>query len=198
MRVFRRLGEGMSPELEIGRFLVAKARQGQVANVPSLIGGLELRTGQGEPITVATLHRYVANEGTAWKYVREELRRFYERALTRQEPAPGLPSEPLLRVAEQDPPEIARELMGGFPGFPRSSSSRRSASWRAKRSSTSASIPCCSAASPPRADASTDTSTSPTFSTPARTSSSSTSRATPRGRCRSAAASAPRCGTWWR
>jgi maltose alpha-D-glucosyltransferase/alpha-amylase len=115
MRVFRRLGEGMSPDLEIGRFLAAKARQGQAAKVPGLIGGLELRTGPGEPITVATLQRYVPNEGTAWKYAREELRRFYERALTRQgESAPDLPSEPLLRRADQEPPEIARELMGGF------------------------------------------------------------------------------------
>ena len=120
MRVFRRLGEGMSPELEIGRFLAARAAQGMQAPVAALLGGLELRTGQGEAVTLATVHKYVVNEGTAWKYAREELRRFYERALTRQGEAPReTVREPLLQRAALEPPPLARELMGSFPAAAR-------------------------------------------------------------------------------
>ena len=38
---------------------------------------------RAEPITLAVLQRYVPNEGTAWVQAREELRRFFERVLTR-------------------------------------------------------------------------------------------------------------------
>jgi maltose alpha-D-glucosyltransferase/alpha-amylase len=115
LRIFRRLGEGMSPELEIGRFLAARAAQGHVAPVAPLLGALELRGSYGEPITVATATRFVPNEGTAWRYAREELKRFYERGLTRRgEAPPALPLEPLIQRAGLKPPALAEEMMGGF------------------------------------------------------------------------------------
>ncbi|GAC1598702.1 MAG: maltose alpha-D-glucosyltransferase [Myxococcales bacterium] len=115
LRVFRRLGEGMGPELEIGRFLAARAAQGHPAPVAPLVGALELRSGYGEPITLATATRFVRNEGTAWRYARGELKRFYERALTRRgEAPPALPIEPLIQRTEMTPPPLAHEMMGGF------------------------------------------------------------------------------------
>ena len=38
---------------------------------------------RAEPSTLAVLQAYVPNEGTAWEHAREELRRFFERVLTR-------------------------------------------------------------------------------------------------------------------
>jgi maltose alpha-D-glucosyltransferase/alpha-amylase len=115
MRAFRRVNEGMSPELEVGRFLAARAAQGQLAPVAALLGWLELRTGLSEPVTLATVQRYIPNEGTAWKYARNELKRFYERVLTRRDvPPPEVPREALMRTLEEAPPELAQELMGGF------------------------------------------------------------------------------------
>src|SRR6202022_3889280 len=71
LKFFRRLGEGLEPDLEICRALTERAPD---APVPPLWGALELRPRRGEPITVATLHGYVPNQGTAWQFFREELR----------------------------------------------------------------------------------------------------------------------------
>src|SRR6266852_299748 len=78
LKLYRRLGEGVSPELELNRCLSQRAPE---ALVPPLLGAVEYRPGRSEPITLATLHGWVRNEGTAWEWARDELRRFYERAL---------------------------------------------------------------------------------------------------------------------
>ena len=88
--MFRRFEEGVSPELEV-ESLPERARAG--ACRPQVVGAIELRRGRGEPSTLAVLQAYVANEGTGWDHAREELRRFFERVLTRhrEAPPPGPP-----------------------------------------------------------------------------------------------------------
>ena len=69
--------------------------------------------GKGEPVTLATLHGFVISEGTAWQFMREEMRRYYEHALaSRQEvrPPPRPPQARLLELAAMEPPPVAREL----------------------------------------------------------------------------------------
>ncbi|MFL5398091.1 MAG: maltokinase N-terminal cap-like domain-containing protein [Myxococcales bacterium] len=109
LKVYRRLGEGVSPELELGRYLAERAPQ---APVPPLLGSIEYRTGRGEPVTLATLHGFVPSEGTGWNFAREELRRFYQNALaSRQEVRPPpRPVARLLDLAAMEPPPVAREL----------------------------------------------------------------------------------------
>src|SRR5947209_14706260 len=76
LKFYRRLGEGMNPELEIGRALTERAPN---APITPLWGAIELRPRRGEPITIATLHGWVQNQGTAWHFFREELRRYFQR-----------------------------------------------------------------------------------------------------------------------
>src|SRR5438132_2501303 len=78
LKFYRRLGEGMNPELEIGRALTERAPN---APITPLWGAIELRPRRGEPITIATLHGWVQNQGTAWHFFREELRRYFQRTL---------------------------------------------------------------------------------------------------------------------
>ncbi len=111
LKFYRRLGEGMSPELEIGRFLTDHAPS---APVPPLWGALELLPRRGEPVTLATLHGFVQNQGTAWVFFREELRRFYERALATSpdvKPPPRPPGS-ILDLAQGEFPAAAREMLG--------------------------------------------------------------------------------------
>ncbi len=111
LKFYRNLGEGMSPELEIGRALTERAPE---APVPPVWGALELRPRRGEPITVASLHGYVVNQGTAWQFFREELRRFFERALTATgdlKPPPR-PTGSMLDLASAEVPPAAREMLG--------------------------------------------------------------------------------------
>ena len=111
LKVYRRLGEGLDPELEICRTLTERAPE---APVPPLWGALELRPRRGEPITVATLHGYLPNQGTAWHFFREELRRYFDRALAA---SPGLkpPARPpgsMVELAMTEAPPAAREMLG--------------------------------------------------------------------------------------
>ncbi len=113
LKVFRRIEAGISPDLEIGRFLAARAP----GLTPKVLGALEYRAGRGEPGTVAILQSYVPNEGTAWVHARRELGRYYERVLTRQqgeEPPPPLPDPSIVALSSIEPPPVMRELLGFY------------------------------------------------------------------------------------
>ncbi len=96
VKLFRRLENGESPDLEIGRFMAERI---SFANSPPLIGSIDYRTAQSGPHTVAVLHGYVANQGDAWEYSHSELSRYFERAATRE-----------VFVAEPNP--VLSEMMG--------------------------------------------------------------------------------------
>jgi maltose alpha-D-glucosyltransferase / alpha-amylase len=111
LKFYRRLGEGMSPELEICRALTERAPNAPVA---PLWGSLELRPPRGEPVTIATLHGWVQNQGTAWYFFREELRRYFERVLatSRELKPPPRPEGSMVDLAEGEVPPAAREMLG--------------------------------------------------------------------------------------
>jgi len=112
LKVFRRMEVGINPDLELGRFLAARAP----GLTPRVAGALELRDGRGEPSTLAILQHYVPNEGTAWAMARQELGRFYERVLTRpqEEAMPTLPEGSVVALATQTPPAAVQEAIGGI------------------------------------------------------------------------------------
>ena len=112
LRFFRRIDEGISPELEVSRFL---ARRG--ADIaPNLRGALEaVRPGIG-PIAIGALYDFVPNTGTAWQLTVDELRRYFERVLARSssDPCPPPPVESPLLLAGRDPPQAVSEMMGSY------------------------------------------------------------------------------------
>jgi maltose alpha-D-glucosyltransferase / alpha-amylase len=112
LKVFRQLEEGVSPELEVNRLLNLRAP----GLTPGIVGAIELRRGRSEPSTLAVLQRYVPNEGTAWTHALEELRRFFERVLTRHRDAPPLPEQhrsPFEMARSELPPSV-REVIGTY------------------------------------------------------------------------------------
>jgi maltose alpha-D-glucosyltransferase/alpha-amylase len=112
LKLFRHLEEGTSPELEMNRFLNRRAP----GLSPTVVAAVERRRPRTEPTTLAVLEAYVANEGTAWTHAREELRRFFERILTRQreegppDPTPRAP----LELARSQPPAVVRDVVGAY------------------------------------------------------------------------------------
>ncbi len=114
LKLFRRLGEGVNPDLEIGRFLTERAR---FAHAPQVAGALEYRAEGRPPATFAILHEQIENEGDAWRYTLDEIERAFEEALARH--PEGVPealvvSGDLLAAAAEPPPEPANEFIGGF------------------------------------------------------------------------------------
>jgi maltose alpha-D-glucosyltransferase/alpha-amylase len=112
LKVFRRLEEGINPELELAQFLAAK----KFPHVPRLVGTLEYRRNPGDAMTLAVLQEFVPNQGTGWRYTLDALGRYYQEALATSEAARELPlpHRPLLELAKEDLPPAAQERFGSY------------------------------------------------------------------------------------
>jgi maltose alpha-D-glucosyltransferase / alpha-amylase len=76
LKLFRKLEEGINPDIEIGRFLTEQGFH----NTPAVLGNLEYRPHSGEPMQAGILMQFVPNQGDAWKYTLESLASFFEQA----------------------------------------------------------------------------------------------------------------------
>lgn len=73
LKFFRKLAEGINPDLEIGFFLTEEAHFG---NIPPLGGSLEYLSRDGKSMTVGMLQAFVPNRGDAWQHTLASLHRF--------------------------------------------------------------------------------------------------------------------------
>ena len=112
LKIFRRLEEGINPDLEVGRFLTERT---SFRHAPPVAGWLEIRNGR-EPSTLGILHGYIPNEGDAWTYTLDILGRYFERVMTTGERGDhtfaSAPREPLLELASREAPVDVRERIG--------------------------------------------------------------------------------------
>ena len=113
LKIYRRITEGLNPDVEIGRFLTEKA---SFPHVPALAGFFEIRKGRNEPNTAGILQALVSNEGDAWRYTLDSLGRYFEEILSRQpNPVDAAPRESLIDLVQQATvPSFAQEVMGGY------------------------------------------------------------------------------------
>jgi maltose alpha-D-glucosyltransferase/alpha-amylase len=73
LKLFRRLQPGVHPEVEMGRFLTEVAG---FKNTPALLGSVEHVAGSGGMRTaLAVLQRFVRNQGDAWSWTLDALKR---------------------------------------------------------------------------------------------------------------------------
>ena len=111
LKLYRKLEEGINPEVETGRFLTEET---QYANIAPLAGSLEYRSGHHQPVSLGILQNYVRNEGDAWQYTLDTLERYFE--LVSAHPtvhAPPLPRKPLLSLPKE-PPSLVRDTIGTY------------------------------------------------------------------------------------
>lgn len=113
LKLYRRLEQGVNPDLEIGRFLTDRAGFEHIAPVA---GGLEIRRGRAQPTTIGVLHGFVPNEGDAWSFTKDRARGYLESVLARVAAHPELevPTPSLFDVADEGPPELAVETMEAY------------------------------------------------------------------------------------
>ncbi|MGH7853161.1 MAG: putative maltokinase, partial [Candidatus Binatia bacterium] len=110
LKIFRRLQDGINPDLEIGRFLTEKTL---FEHVPKLAGSLEWRRGNGVA-TVGILQSWVRNEGDAWRYTLDHLADFFETcsALTSLQADHCRPQGHMVDFIGREVPETVRETIG--------------------------------------------------------------------------------------
>ena len=81
LKLYRKLEDGMNPEVEVTRFLTERA---QFAHVPAFVGAIEYRRPRSEPTVVALLQAAAPNEGDAWALTLDAVGRYFERVLARK------------------------------------------------------------------------------------------------------------------
>jgi trehalose synthase-fused probable maltokinase len=115
LKIVRKLEPGVSPDVEIGRYLL-----GKLDHVPELLGTIDYEPeGATGPRTLAVLHRFVANEGDAWVYTLDELERFAERAITDSEEIDRLfprGRDTEFTLAQQPIPDSLHDAIGPYLG----------------------------------------------------------------------------------
>jgi maltose alpha-D-glucosyltransferase / alpha-amylase len=111
LKIFRRLEEGVNPDLEIGSFLTGRT---SFRNVPPLAGTLEYLGGGENRTALGMMQGYVANQGDAWQFTLKALAEYYARASQ----SGGLLSEarhpPLLKLCDQALPDEAKQRIGPY------------------------------------------------------------------------------------
>ncbi len=112
LKLFRRLEEGTSPELEIGRFLDKNGFR----HTPPLAGALEYRQAGGEPLTLAILQGFVPNQGDAWQWTLDALDDYFayamsQRICTLRDAGPA--TQPL-DLLGREMPDPVREALGPY------------------------------------------------------------------------------------
>jgi maltose alpha-D-glucosyltransferase/alpha-amylase len=112
LKLFRRLDEGINPDLEITRFLTEK----KFPNVPALAGYLEYKPAKGRSTSLGLLSEFVPNSRDAWEYSLDSLSRFYERIQSMMVETPVAPvkSRGLLPSLKGEFPSQAFQLLGTF------------------------------------------------------------------------------------
>ncbi|HUM96057.1 MAG TPA: maltose alpha-D-glucosyltransferase [Candidatus Competibacter sp.] len=81
MKCYRRLQQGINPELEMGRFLTEVG----FPNIAPLAGALEYEGDGGDRTTLIQLQGFVVNQGDAWNHTQDYLKRFLDDCLQQPE-----------------------------------------------------------------------------------------------------------------
>ncbi|MFP4559181.1 MAG: putative maltokinase, partial [Archaeoglobaceae archaeon] len=109
MKLFRRIDEGVNPDLEIGTFLTENGFK----HSPSFMGSIEYRT-DSRRLVLGILQEYVPHEGDAWEHMVDAVRQYFEQVLSRiTEIQPQFPSS-LLEVSITTVPPLIHDLIGGI------------------------------------------------------------------------------------
>jgi len=111
LKLFRRLEEGINPDLEIGRFLTEKT---PFEHISQVAGALEYKRRRSKPMSLSILQGFVANEGDAWQYTLDSLERYLQNVLAHPTvQAPPIPRKHMLSLPEEPPP-LAKETIGSY------------------------------------------------------------------------------------
>jgi len=111
-KLYRKLDEGINPDLEIGRFLTERA---SFTHIAPFVGAIEYKRSGAETLVVGLLQTVVPNQGDAWTFTLDAVGRYFERVLSKRNEIKKIPeiSSSILEIAFQKLPPLIYELVGG-------------------------------------------------------------------------------------
>lgn len=96
LKFYRRLEDGVNPDVEVNRFLTEKTT---FCHIPKFAGNVDWKYSEKSTATVALLQELVSNQGSAWDFTLDALSHFYEKVLAIKE--------------AQEAADLLDELIGG-------------------------------------------------------------------------------------
>ncbi|MGD8374910.1 MAG: maltose alpha-D-glucosyltransferase [Acidobacteriota bacterium] len=104
LKLFRRIEDGLNPDLEIGRFLTERTA---FRNLAPVAGGIEYRRRDAPDRSLAVLQAFVPNHGDGWTHLRGLLGDYVEACRDRRPDADLVPPgrTRLVDLARREPPE---------------------------------------------------------------------------------------------
>ncbi|MFN0017651.1 MAG: maltose alpha-D-glucosyltransferase [Pirellulaceae bacterium] len=112
LKMFRRIEEGVHPEVEMGQLLTER---GMTKLVPALVGAIEYRRRRSDPMTLSVLHAFVPSQSDAWQYTLDAVSDFFERMAATTLLPPPLRAERQFEPDNSTPSE-ALEFIGEYLG----------------------------------------------------------------------------------
>jgi maltose alpha-D-glucosyltransferase/alpha-amylase len=112
LKVYRRIEEGVQPEVEMNRVLLSKT---SFTQLPPVFGALSYRPEKSEPATLGIVQEFVPTEGNAWLLTLDALDRFFDQILPLSTIPPQLDGQrSVVELSDQEIPGQVRELMGSY------------------------------------------------------------------------------------
>lgn len=106
LKLYRRLDEGLNPDVEVSRFLTERAGFPSVA---PYAGSIAYRPEGEAPLMICMMQAMVQNQGDAWTLTVNVVRQYFERVLSEKLPLPVVSSSQPL------PPEFLHLLGAAYP-----------------------------------------------------------------------------------
>ncbi len=106
LKLYRTIEAGPNPDFELTDFLT---RRTSFRGVPRLAGAIAYEPHQGEPVTLAVLHEFVASQGDAWTAALARLADYFAAAAESVEPE-GSSNDAFARTLADADAEEARRL----------------------------------------------------------------------------------------
>src|SRR5215813_2793343 len=113
LKLYRRLHEGVNPDLEVGRYLTETCN---FRNIAPVAGALELWHRNQAPMTLATLQVFLPALGDAWRYTQDAVGRYFMEVQARHAAvgAASVTQQPLLALLEESPPSPVDGFIGPY------------------------------------------------------------------------------------
>lgn len=109
-KLFRRVEEGINPELEIRHFLDKQ----NYPNCSPVIGGLEYYRGRSNSLILGVLQTYVPDAMSSWNYTLNSMRDYFEYVSLQHDEEISLPSVSVFDVLDSPIPEQASNNISSY------------------------------------------------------------------------------------
>ncbi|HEY9632605.1 MAG TPA: maltose alpha-D-glucosyltransferase [Coleofasciculaceae cyanobacterium] len=113
LKLFRKVEEGINPDLEIGRFLTNRK---VLEHFSSIAGALEYRRPKAEPVTIGILREFILDARNSWEYTLDSLRQYFEHVMVQQADTTEvpIPSGSLLELQALEIPDLAFHTIDSY------------------------------------------------------------------------------------